>query len=1186
MTRFLALVVLLTIQLASTAASAERLVVGSMELSRDNQFVLIGVEGNGNSEIAAFDASTYGFKGDNLSNVQPLLLISKNRLGIQSVYAFELSSPSEASLPDGLLDVNKMVGLLRTKFYSRHASNLFATFVIRPVVGVANFLFQRWAGPSEIQLREVASYWNLVISLAAENKNFEQLHKHLDDRELSDLGAFINIRYHVGGFRAGLIASHADRVKFFERSRKKLIDASSSSMDRLVERCNQEKGLVAVQLSPYFAMVLYDMNVLNENGEFRGKNLDLQDPQKTIAEMKANGFQPTGSLIPLGFYLLTGQAPRQVVDFNNPNEQRNERLLKLAGKMVRDGISFIPMGRLTKYAVKLSRDYAHFLITKAGKTIYDMKIEDTAQFLMVAETGIAEINMPRINDVDAKFFARTLKKAKIDQAKIDSFLARVESDDYYEKKAAYEAAVDWLAASQGGVRGMRGGNRGARKRMEHIRDSWVQFGNWLKNEKKVVSYIKDLDERAVKQLGDAQVAAIKENKKYDQRMADLAKKHSKVPINDGTAPDIVEEGKRPVIVFMVDGLSPAVLKDAGKENLIPRLSSLFVDRGIELESFVNYSVTLPSWATILSGVELDRHGLRSTSNASHDPKLELESYLDIRRDMVGDVPIKAKDGGNRAYKRILETQTKWVPGYLPRDKSILGFLPVNDGTELPFLGIGAAGSTSLLLDLGAGILDGAESLDLGSAWQVADSINKDVSGKTELVMVWFGGIDHAYHGANEMVGPLIKNIDKGVGLIMDAAKNHPRLRNAVVMLVSDHGMAGGPAPADPTRVVLPEKHNIDNTSFNLTAFMSGDYDESAKYDFRVGSHKKCAPDGSKTLFALKGKLQYSFTCRGEKKNKGRKGFENERTALVEPYGDAQAFVYLLEDAKKPKTERLNYYQLTHYKNKKGEINIIGDLLKQRLTSLQGPLDAQEKIAALTGKRPVGQIAIPLQGSVALRTAESLAPSSENLSATREPILVLSYPNKASIILVNDNEGVSKFRYIVVKDFKQALDGSISGTASTDPKDDPLDYNYDGKTLDSSLWKTDRDWLLTTHNSYYPTAISSLARTLTLAPEIANNETYRSEIPDFMAIANTGYHFNSFQTHQGDHGGISRPHTRSSVFLNDNLSSSTQGLVEGSPILSRDVGATVLDYLGVPPEQRQIQGTSFKYLIESFKEVHF
>ncbi|HUP56800.1 MAG TPA: alkaline phosphatase family protein, partial [Bdellovibrionota bacterium] len=735
-------------------------------------------------------------------------------------------------------------------------------------------------------------------------------------------------------------------------------------------------------------------------------------------------------------------------------------------------------------------------------------------------------------------------------------------------------------------------------------------------------------------------------------------------------------GARPVILFMVDGMRPDWLREAVKRGIVPNIARYFFAQGTELESFTSHSVTLTSWGTILTGVESDRHGLRASSNASRDPSVALDSFLDFRHDLK--YLYYGANPESRGLMRIRSTKTRWLPDYVKPSEALTSFQPIRAQQFLPFVGFGKR--AHVLAPLAAkGSLNGSKELDLATSADMAAAIdcnetakdcgvNFDLPPITEeiesqvdsthraaalsrprssyrLVTVWFSAVDHIGHEAPLELDVGLKAIDKGIGEIMDAAARHSTLKNAVAILTSDHGVSGGsigdhgvPGAPHVDSEPLRPTDEIFNTTFNLAQFMAGDYTGAHEFPFVVGSHKIDKPFiAGKFDLLYKIMPPFSYTYAGIQKNSA-PGTENVqgRSLLVEPYGDSLAHViFTLDRARNlDPSKRISFHELSRYPGRDGKpVDIPAKLLDYQVNNIvltQNGIrdDVGTRLKAIHGNRPVGIFAMALEGQGALAWARTLAPADpDDAKGTwRPPVLVRAHGGKSAVILTRDVGKEAFFRYVIVDGFGQISreapgePAKFAGTRTTDPSKDPLGY-------DAALplgWQTDRQWAAKLRDEWYPTAVFSIARNLTLAsdygmdPETGKpiifegeqiiderGKTFFSKIgsffrlnelrpkvekvtksvrsiaeaeqPDFILYANIGFSFNPFQAHSGDHGGIAREHVKNSLFVYDpDASRKGEALRSIDPVLSKDVAATVLDYLGL--DQSAVEGRSFRKLL--------
>ncbi|MEI8348099.1 MAG: hypothetical protein WCG27_11575, partial [Pseudomonadota bacterium] len=323
----------------------------------------------------------------------------------------------------------------------------------------------------------------------------------------------------------------------------------------------------------------------------------------------------------------------------------------------------------------------------------------------------------------------------------------------------------------------------------------------------------------------------------------------------------------------------------------------------------------------------------------------------------------------------------------------------------------------------------------------------------------------------------------------------------------------------------------------------------------------------------------TYTYRGVQETPG------ERSALLDYFGDNLAQVILRKESTWNIYGKLSYYELSHIVSptdpEKRVINLPKDLLELSLrNTMVNEEPFRSKLKENTGLRPVRLLAMSLPGARAWQSVQDIVgKGTEELY--RPPVLVRAYPNKAGLVICRRNMlGEDQFKYHVIKNFDQKESGEISGQLSDDASDDPL--NYLGKVGDDEFlatFRTDREWLKFSHEHEMPIAIFSLVRVLTLSPRLENNIQHIASIPDFILVANRGFNFNSSYTTESDHGAFSKEESQVVFYVSD-IKSSDKGTPQKfeTPILTRDIAPTVMEYLGFDVHALS-QGQSMKSTVE-------
>ena len=202
--------------------------------------------------------------------------------------------------------------------------------------------------------------------------------------------------------------------------------------------------------------------------------------------------------------------------------------------------------------------------------------------------------------------------------------------------------------------------------------------------------------------------------------------------------------------------------------------------------------------------------------------------------------------------------------------------------------------------------------------------------------------------------------------------------------------------------------------------------------------------------------------------------------------------------------------MRHYPapTKKGvQLDIIHDLLEHSVYNTEFDDAIKERMKAFTdGNRAVKFLTIPLQGDTA-----GLQPRKSRTATRPSPRLAIRFwlspeAGKPRLILTRDtDDGETSMRYVPIKNFDQAPDGTLSGQAVMDASVDPFGYISEGVTWDPLPWKIDREWLSLLQNTSYPTAISSIPRKTTMHKDVAAIPNLQDEVPDLEMESALRFH---------------------------------------------------------------------------------
>ena len=1141
---------------ASAANREDYLRVGARPVvDPSNRMVLLGIDRQDRVTGAKLDIRPLGFRGDDLSQVDPKFLMTVNKWGVQKVYSFELGNfpkmmttmcggsknqmmcerqahPEQWSdLPMPILDVPNAkqsqmlvtavaVGLTIAKFSP-----------LAPIAVLAEAIIKQ----GHRERSKVAGYLQAVVDATIDENRFPDLQKTLTRQQIIELGAALNIRYNPQGRFAGTFIPNDERVNFYDAVRQLRSGEASSRMGELVKMAN-EQGLVVVPMGTKAAMLFYEKDNLAPKDHWRATIIDADYPDALDPKIPDVSFKK-GQLVPLALFSLDvkGQ-PLQMVDFKQPLKQAvRDRIRNINEFAVAMGGSLLPFYGIN-IGIYVSNSIVHFVIKKQGETLFDDRAHSYGELQAMLETGIAKMPKAESENVIYEAFLQDAAKWNFPPEKIESLRARYRSKDTALQQSAREEILEWFSQKEMRATdslGMEGENDENVIRNKRIHIARLQ--KFIESNREMASLDRSLTKRALKE--------------------DEARKPR--------SPSSVQTETKPVILFMVDGFRPDRFRDAAKRGIIPNMARYFQDSGVQFNSFVSRSLTLPSWGTILTGFEPDSHGLRSNTPASRDGNGMSKSFLDFRKDLI--FPKYVESG--QSARHLKESGRRWLPEYFNKDEVLMNYLPINDGNYPPVFDIA---KTSVIGDwrkLVTGIFEGAIELDKASGVFTSRVIAAK-PGQHRLVINWYSSIDHYSHENNALLDEAMKTIDVSIGQVLEAARHDPVLKDASLVLVSDHGHSGG--------FDLAHKHLMNNTGFNLTTYFAGDWPANNPNDFTVLMDS--SPNPTRDIVYLREFMiqPFEYVFRGRKNNPGKPNM------IIDYSGDKLAQAYI----KRPTGwgERLSFHEISRYPNRKGEaLNIPEGLLQMRLTSIEVVDESlREKVKTETEMHPVEFFAMPLPGAKARASADAFASSADTITSTRDPIILRHLGGKTGLILTSHLGAEDQFRYVVLKNFSQDADGTLHGEVSKDASDDPL--GYIGKVAgaeDASRFRSDREWLDLCKNHLYPTAIFFLPRALTLDPGIGNIAKRQAEIPDFLLIARYGFNFNSSDHLESDHGGLTAEEGRN-TFVVSRLKNpeSLHYTMAARPVLSRDVVPTILDLseVGSETDFRALPGQSLKPIL--------
>lgn len=1176
----------------NTKPAADQIRIGVLELKKGdphNRYLLLGIDRTqAPTHIFRANLKEFGFTGDRIEAVEPKFLFSMNRTGPVDVYSFDVSTPDLSFISqsnDGKIVDSTLLapaGKFRTTRLNRLPTKILEVgkardnLLLKAAFGIVLEALKFAPTPLSLASRSIvvgdnhhrskkdveAQWLQFLVTQALEYKNVPELTKYMTDEQLRMLGSELSIQFNREWKFGGLGASRSNAIQQYDDFTNARKGYMATNFARLSRIANMQ-GFLVVPTTSFFAVAYADPQWLTSphrgKKDYNSEYLTSGSPERLSARYKE--IISENELIPIGVFALNESgAPLQMIDFNDPLKfADNERVKKTMDAAKEIGYAFISIPALTM-GLSVAEGVIKFVVRKHGSTIFDYRVRAAGELQAAIESGLVEVDS---NAIMLAAIADNLANYGFPPEQIEYYQKTLQSPDPDLVKQTTQDILAIMAQREERFGRLVPETADDQKRRQLGKYVWMARLKFRLESQNM----RDRTTAALENLAN----------KTEQKLAIEAESRSRKVVSSETVLKQTQtpvypwnkEKITPVILFMVDGLRPDRLKSAVRTQHLPYLNEFFVKRGVEFEAYSPRSITLPSWASALTGFEIDEHGLKSNTpvNRFSDGRF-IESYLDYRKELF--FPKYWAQG--RSYKHLSESGVNWLPRYYFRDETLLSYMPINDG-EYPPLGYIAKQAAKEIPKFLYQIHDSGVTLDLAQSKRMASLIRsqaaqlaKEIKGKTRestpyrFVALWLASVDHFSHDNSHRIDEGMRTVDESIGLVIEAAKSHPTLKDAFVYLVSDHGHTGGPeeAHAEIGGSTAPHAHFLDNTQFNLTHFFAGDFVGFKNYRFNVG-----APESPEPEFDLKYLAEFfvqPFRYTYPRKNQ-------ERDVLLDYSGDSLAQIYLRPAAGWGDERRYTYAELKNFKLKNQEsasqYDLVSDLFRVRLNNLESATDRAltEKIRENSaGGRPVEYLAMALQGADAKRSAAVVAGLGDYTMLTREPVLVVDRSENMGLILSREALGETIFSYLSIRDFQQdTKSGAFTAQHNKDFSKDPL------RIASQNKWKSDREWISHQQSSRHPTLIPSLARILTQSKRIAANVSRRSEIPDFILTSSWGFNFNGSYETQSDHGGLLREEVRSTFIMSRIGERAFPGyaMVNG-PVLLKDIAPTVLDTAGMGP----------------------
>jgi hypothetical protein len=1158
--------------------STHKMGVGVIELTTngDQKLVLVGFEKNYNDTLAlnlsglnVQKPGSEDFLNQRLKYFDPKFLLTVGKTGVQEVFSFELGNFNNQNFYKYALEDNQSLYLesSRTWFSSNPSSlpkslikiksvktEVVSSLIIDSLLKSASFsplaplatLITKLRKYPENEKNWQAQYFSGFLQQTLSSNNDHPLLSILNSQEILHLGAALHQRFNPAGLVGSLFITDNNQINIYDEYLDHLGGIKTANMTKLINLAN-ETGLVVVPFNENVAMLYMDKAI--DYSKVTLPPSTVPSFNLTKIKLKNQKIQ-NENLIPLGLFTFGNSAgPVVQVEFAKiplPVERIVKNFL-----LTKDlALDFLGMSQV-HIIMDLVVGTFKFISKKNGSLVFENAISSHAQLQFLIDSQSVPFN------VDESLIAVLSGLLKEYGVKDDIIVE-------YEKRLK-DAAGNVVQVSIIANEIMAAINLEKLKLFTDFsldQDSfifnkifhWYQFKNYMKSKKLKNSLIEEIQNR------------------------EKSPEHSfkRKPASD---PGQYFDAKatKPVIVFLVDGLRPDRFKVASQQGLLPNINHYFNEinhqSSANLKSIVSRSLTLPSWATILTGTEPDFHGIRSNSPMNKKTG-EVLNFIDFRWDLIN----LSNFIKGRSYQYLEKAEVEWLPAFFGSNKNvIMNYMPINNESYYPVVKL----LTSYIEDISRplnGIYSQSLLLDQASAESAKEDIIKN-PGKFNLVLNWYVSIDKFSHENHAMLDLAYKTVDQSIGMVLDAAKNDPVLKNAAIFIVSDHGHRGG-IESEYSRYRFSKNRNkaefIPNTTLNLTKFFTGDYLSNKNYHMIVKSYESPHPDHD--LAFLKEYLIHPTQYRYDgKKSISRKNYFEETNIYLDTLGDGLAQVHLrkwdysvskktwlLEKSATLKCGDFFQYTLpTGYQT--FTYNIIEDLLSFKLqNNAITDFHSKKAFEEENRKHPVQSIAIAIKNENEKNIIYRQLNLQENTKNFRDPVIVTSKKGKALIV---SREGQLKkdgieIRYFPLKEFQcdqNNLKLEIDYSTNLPNISDPFAYPY----FAVDRWINEREWIERFFDHQYPNAPFYLVRALTLDSDspIAKKIDFQMETPDLIILANRGYNFNSGSITQGDHGGIQREEVINTLLVS---TLNNQPLnTPDEPILSRDVLPTILEFAGFP-----------------------
>jgi hypothetical protein len=1106
----------------------EHVVIGEYKISSESSLVLIGIECF-KKKASCDDWGKLNFESlkGQLNSVEPKFLILKTTNYIEQVYTFEYGATSKRSISRAMEGENQRVAhylklpknieaklphLLIDVLYARNALRTGArgalTLLNFTPLSIFSVTLKELVKFVEVKKFFQASYLSRLIEIAILDEKFPELIEVFGQRNLKDLGAALKLRFR--GSERDIISSvgisESKRVEFYEEFIRLRTEVQSINMSKLATRANEE-GLVLIPYSRDLAVLYYDPQLNIDKNKYNDLllNTKLIENKERYKEVTKGD----NKIIPLGVFMLSDKiAPKKIIDFESPHiELKKEKIINVVNYATDIGLGLFDVVTIGT-ALRGGMFAAKLILKKRGKIYGSANIESEAHLEAMIESGMVKVDSEAVSEDMLAFY---LEELDLTPEVEDYYAAILESKDSGAIERGLREIILHFQSSQTSKRFNHGMSEAYKLSNKIV--SWESFKKWHQSKQ--------------------------QSKKIDQFLKNrIARRESK----QKRRPSSITSDA--AFVFMVDGLRSDRFKEAYEKSLMPHMGTFFIKNGLQFDSYTTRSLTLPSWSSILTGLDQDEHGLKSNGPMSRELGRPAVNYIDPRVDILNYGFNHDKE--SRSYKHLKESLHKWLPDYFEESEVHTNYMPVNNKAFPP---VGQFFKT-LLKDYQRnlfGNFSGSIALDRASAYQTISNLKKN-PGQTKLVLNWFTCVDIYSHNNNKAIDMCYKEMDITFKLIMDQLKVDPVMKDAHIFLVSDHGHSGGDESEHSHYKILDSGSYFNNTALNLTTLFSGKYHGHRHFNYSPFVFYSPYPDND-LKFLSEFQIQ-PFRYRYNKKNSEMKV---ESNVLIDFSGDSLSQVYF----KHPQSgwaKRLNYYELTTLNQR----NVIRDLLEVKVNNnVNHDPKIRKALLDLNNSHPIMFVAHPLH-SCSLSHIENIIGEKIFIPA-REPVLIESLNHDYGLILTKNESGKMLYKYFLLDQFTQDKFGNCTGRLSRQPKDVLNQFNQI-----KDRWLSKLELLNILKKDKYPTSLISLVSTLTLADNLASMKKRQAEIPDLLLHSNIGFNFNSSYTSEGDHGGLVAQEIKNSFYYNqigNHFNKSIQNEVYSKPVFNYYLTPFILEVTG-------------------------